>query len=61
MKELTFPTTVIIMPESLSSEVVTSAAVHCKKPIIHIPHTGKFTGTDTTLLEYITGITAYHK
>ena len=28
----------IIMPELLSSEVVTSAAVHCKKPII-IPYT----------------------
>ena len=45
----------IIMPELLSSEVVTSAAVHCKKTII-IPHTHihawKFTGTDTTLLEY---------
>ena len=41
----------IIMPELLSSEVVTSAAVHCKKAY-HIPHTWKFTGTDTTLLEY---------
>ena len=44
------------MPELLSSEVVTSAAVHCKKPNInllyHIPHTWKFTCTDTTLLEY---------
>ena len=44
----------IIMPELLSSEVVTSAAVHCKKAIIipHTIHTWKFTGTDTTLLEY---------
>ena len=44
----------IIMPELLSSEVVTSAAVHCKKAIYYTtyPHTWKFTGTDTTLLEY---------
>ena len=39
----------IIMPELLSSEVVTSAAVRNR---LHIPHTWKFTGTDTTLLEY---------
>ena len=42
----------IKMPELLSSEVVTSAGIHCKKPTIIILHTWKFTGTDTTLLEY---------
>ena len=45
----------IIMPELLSSEVVTSAAIHCKKPIIIPLHTWKFTGTDTNI------IIAYHK
>ena len=46
----------IIMPESLSSEVVTSAAVHCKKLILLYHNTTymiwKFIGTDTTWLEY---------
>ena len=41
----------IIMPDMMSSEVVTSAAVHCKH-YYHIPYTWQFTGTDTTLLEY---------
>ena len=45
----------IIMLEMLSSEVVTSAAVHCKKPII-IPYT-IYMEIDTTLLEYAN----YHK
>ena len=41
----------IIMPDMMSSEVVTSAAVH-RKHYYHIPYTWQFTGTDTTLLEY---------